>query len=347
MPTPTSGATPAAEMSAIQLSSTLPAQEDPEPEPTTAPDAPSASGGQSSGGKSNAGLSNVEPTNGSISSANPGPTKSRASTWLGNVKSILGGTKSVPELEEPRPLTLNESEQVLLDNIKALKNSTVEDVQVPRADVVFVTQDQGYTEILATAKKAGHSRLPVVEESLDHVLGMVLIKDLLWADIAPEDFKLQNFLKPVLYVAPSMPVLQLLQDMQVKRLQLAFVVDEFGGIDGLVTIEDLIEEIVGDISDERDARADPQIDEQRDGSWLADARYMVEDFEAQFGTIMDEDEREEDIDTLGGLVTHALGRLPSRGEVVDHHSGIEFQVMDADPRRLKRLRLRNLPKGQA
>ncbi len=232
------------------------------------------------------------------------------------------------------------AELLLLDNIRALRTARVEDVRVPRADIAFINHDMSLDEIVAKAREAGHSRFPVIGESQDEVLGMIHIKDLLWGDVDSQAFRVQDFMREVLFVAPSMPVLQLLQDMQLKRHHMALIVDEFGGIDGLVTIEDLVEEIVGDISDEYDANREPALLPQTDGTWIIDARYRIDELEERIGEFLTDDEREEDLDTLGGLVTHVAGRVPTRNELIEHDSGMRFLVVEADPRRIKRLRMR-------
>ena len=172
---------------------------------------------------------------------------------------------------------------------------------------------------------------------------MVHIKDVFAYVGRPEAFQLEGILRRPLLVAPQMPVLDLLLQMRQARMHLALVVDEYGGIDGLVTIEDLVETIVGDISDEHDEVHGPMVTERGDGSLDLDARLPVEDFEARLGPVLTEDEREADIDTVGGLVFTLAGRVPARGEVIGHPSGFEFRVLDADARRIRRLRVRRTP----
>jgi CBS domain containing-hemolysin-like protein len=184
--------------------------------------------------------------------------------------------------------------------------------------------------------------MPVYRETLDDVIGMVHIKDLLAVVADQRPFDLVSIVREVQIVAPSMPVLDLLLHMRQAHQHMALVVDEFGGIDGLVTIEDLVEEIVGEIEDEHDDAVQPRIMERPDGTLIADARLPLEDFEARVGPVLDDEDREE-VDTLGGLVFSLAGRIPRRGETLVHPSGIEFEVVDADPRRIKRLRVRNLP----
>jgi magnesium and cobalt transporter len=193
----------------------------------------------------------------------------------------------------------------------------------------------------------GHSRLPVYREQLDDVIGMVHIKDVFAYVGRPEAFSLEAVLRKPLMVAPQMPVLDLLLQMRMQRIHLALVVDEYGGIDGLVTIEDLVETITGDIADEHDDVEAPMFTERPDGALDLNARLSIEDFEEKVGPVLTEDEREADIDTVGGLVFTLAGRVPSRGEVISHPSGIEFRVLDADARRLRRLRVRRPEKTEA
>ncbi|MSP89826.1 MAG: HlyC/CorC family transporter [Alphaproteobacteria bacterium] len=243
------------------------------------------------------------------------------------------------QAEEPAAL----GERALFANIIHLRSLTARDVMVPRADIVAVEATVSQPELLKVVIREAHSRLPVYRETLDDVLGMIHIKDLLAVGAAGEPFQLRRLLRPVLFVAPSMRVMDLLLQMRVARIHLALVVDEYGGIDGLVTIEDLVEEIVGEIDDEHDVTEPPKLQEQPDGSLLADARTPIDEFEQRIGSILSDEERA-DADTLGGLVVLLAGRVPGRGEVVRHGSGLEFDVLDADPRRVKHVRVRNLPR---
>jgi magnesium and cobalt transporter len=189
-------------------------------------------------------------------------------------------------------------------------------------------------------RREGHSRLPVYREQLDDIVGMVHIKDVFAYVGRPEAFTLEAILRRPLLVAPQIPVLDLLLQMRQARIHLALVVDEYGGIDGLVTIEDLVEEIVGDIADEHDEVQGPMVTERADGTLDIDARLPVEEFEARLGPVLTPDERAADIDTVGGLVFTLAGRVPARGEVLRHPSGCEFRVLDADARHIRRLRVR-------
>jgi CBS domain containing-hemolysin-like protein len=232
-----------------------------------------------------------------------------------------------------------EEERELLLNALSFGELQVWDVMVPRSDVKAIGIGAGLAEVLGTMRDAMHTRLPVYRENLDEVVGMVHIKDLLpyWGDGA--DFALERIVREVLFVPPSMRVLDLLLQMRDTGVHMAIVVDEYGGTDGLATIEDLVEEIVGEIQDEHDKILPPRITELPDGVLEADARVEVEDLEQRLGLQLLEPERREDVDTLGGLLFTLLDRVPARGEVVRHPVGLEFEVLDADPRRIKRLRI--------
>ena len=230
-------------------------------------------------------------------------------------------------------------EIVFLRNVLQLRDLTANDVMLPRADIVAVELDTKLPELLELMSGTAHSRVPVFRETLDDPVGMVHIKDVIASPDDADTFKISSILRRILFVAPSMPILELLLQMRVSRTHMALVVDEFGGTDGLITIEDLVEEIVGEIQDEHDPEPQPAMVDRADGSIEADARVEIEDFESKMGAILTEEEQQADIDTLGGLVFSLAGRVPSRGEVIRHPSGAEFEVLDADPRRIKRLRV--------
>ena len=220
-----------------------------------------------------------------------------------------------------------------------LRETTADDVMLPRADIVAMRVDVTLEQALQQIRTDGHSRLPVYREQLDDIVGMVHIKDVFAYVGRPEAFSLEAILRRPLMVAPQMPVLDLLLQMRQQRMHLALVIDEYGGIDGLVTIEDLVETIVGDISDEHDEVQAAMVVERADGALDINARLPVEEFETRMGPVLSEDERDADIDTVGGLVFTLAGRVPAKGEVISHPSGIEFRVLDADPRRIRRLRV--------
>ena len=201
-------------------------------------------------------------------------------------------------------------------NILNLHGMTVHDVMVPRADIISVDIDVSLADLVQLMSEQVHSRIPVYKGTLDDIEGMVHIKDVLACSKLDQPLQPKDIVRRVLFVAPSMPILELLLQMRVTRVHMALVVDEFGGIDGLATIEDLVEEIVGEIEDEHDEDDTPLITERADGAFDADSRVPLEEFEQRVGEILTEEERAEDIDTLGGLVFFLAGRVPVRGEVI-------------------------------
>jgi len=259
------------------------------------------------------------------------------------IEEIIGEIEETADTEEA-PAPMGAHEKLLLGNILQLRYVTAYDVMVPRADIVSVGIDASLDDVIATMSRNGHSRLPVYRESLDDVIGLVHIKDVLPYARDRRPFDLSEILRDVSIVAPSMRALDLLLEMRLSRVHMALVVDEFGGIDGLITIEDLVEEIVGEIEDEHDVAQGPKLIERPDGSIVADARAAIEDLEDMVGPVLSDEERAEDIDTLGGLVSYLAERVPTRGELIVHPAtGIGFEVLEADPRRVKRLRIRDLP----
>lgn len=233
-------------------------------------------------------------------------------------------------------------ERTLLTNVLSLSDRTVADVMVPRADIVAIEIGATLEALIKLITQEGHSRIPVFKGTLDDALGMVHIKDVMAARNPPSRVVLGKIVRDILFVAPSMQVLELLLEMRIKKTHMALVVDEFGGIDGLVTIEDLVEEIVGEIEDEHDREVTRELEFRADGSLDADARMPIEKFEELAGPVLLEREREE-VETLGGLVFFLAGRVPIKGELIIHASGLEIEILEADPRRVKRLRLRGLP----
>jgi magnesium and cobalt transporter len=269
--------------------------------------------------------------------------------WLRRLRGGRNGESSARDtleelIEEREEGPLDKDEKRLLANVLDLRGCTVHDVMVPGADIVSVEANTSLAEVTQIMTQEGHSRLPVYRETLDDAMGMIHIKDVLAWRGDDKDFLPSRVLRPVLFVAPSMQVLELLLEMRVKRSHMALVVDEFGGVDGLVTIEDLVEEIVGEIEDEHDRTDEPQLIRHDDGTLDADARVPVETLEEIVGAILTDEERE-DVETLGGLVAALAGRVPIRGELIAHGSGLEFEVVDADPRRVKRIKVRGLAPG--
>lgn len=235
------------------------------------------------------------------------------------------------------------AESDLLRNVLKFADLTAHDVMVPRADIIAAPDTSTLPELTRLMQEHGHSRLPIYHDDLDNVIGIVHIKDMLPVMLEPERFLLSALLRDAMFVVPSIRVMDLLLQMRLARAHMALVVDEFGGIDGLVTIEDLVEEITGEIEDEHDPVRHIAPVLLQDGTCYADARTKIEDFEERVGPLLTLEEQQSDIDTLGGLIMSLSDRVPARGELVQHPSGIVFEILDADPRRIKRLRIRNLP----
>jgi magnesium and cobalt transporter len=226
-----------------------------------------------------------------------------------------------------------------------LRRMRVEDVVIPRVEIIAVPDTISKTDLVGVFRESGMTRLPVYEGTLDTPIGLAHLKDFALHygfNGHGEEFDLKAMLRPLLFVPPSMPIGVLLAKMQTQRRHMALVIDEYGGVDGLVTIEDLIEQVIGEIEDEHDIDEGKNWTREKSGAYLALAKTPLEDFEAELGFDLTshDDIDEEEIDTLGGLVFMLAGRVPVRGEVIQHPEGLEFEVVDADLRRIKRLRVR-------
>ncbi len=235
-----------------------------------------------------------------------------------------------------------------LPGLANLRRLRVEDVAVPKAEIAAVPLDVGRDELVRVFRDSGFSRLPVYVETLDRPLGMLHLKDLALTygfNGNSHDIDLEPLLRPVLFVPASMPLAVLLQKMQSERRHMALVIDEYGGVDGLLTIEDLVEQVVGEIEDEHDTDEDELFRLERPGVYMAEARTPLDEFEAATGLKLVDPETTEEVDTLGGLVFMLAERVPARSEVIEHPCGVAFEVLDADARRIKRLRVR-LPATQ-
>ena len=234
-------------------------------------------------------------------------------------------------------------EGTLLQNFLGLRDTTAADVMIPRADIVSVALADAFEDIIQQMSDANHSRVPVYRETLDDVVGIIHIKDLFLHLRNGHTPTVESLLRPALFISPTIRLLDLLHEMRIRRRHLALVVDEFGGVDGLITIEDLVEEIVGEIEDEHDTTSQLRFDQKSDGTAIADARLEVEILEEITGPLLNEDERDE-VDTLGGLVFSLAGRVPGHGEVVRHRCGLQFEILEGDPRRITLLKVRGLPR---
>ena len=234
--------------------------------------------------------------------------------------------------------------RAMLDKVLTVGALTVSDVMVPRADIVAVDVSISRDDLLNLIAEEAHSRMPVYRANLDDVLGMIHIKDMMASMASGDIYDTRKLLRKILFVAPSMRVLDLLLQMRMERIHMALVVDEYGGIDGLTTIEDLVEQIVGEIEDEHDVDEGPLLTARLDGTYDVDARLGLGEFEETIGQILTEEEREDGSETVGGLIFNLAGRVPTRGEVIWHEaSGIEFEIIDADARRIRRVRICNIP----
>ena len=232
-------------------------------------------------------------------------------------------------------------ERQMVRNLLHFGERDAGDVGVPRADIIAVEENTTFAHLVQIFAEAGHSRLPVYRGQLDTIIGMVHIKDVfnILATGAEHPTSIAGLIREPLYVPMSRGALDLLADMRQRHVHLAIVLDEYSGTEGLVTIEDLIEEIVGEIEDEHDVAQPPTLARRNDGTLDVNGRTTVELLEKEIGNVLSEDERRE-IDTVGGLIFSLLGRIPERGEVVRHPSGVEFEILDVDPRRIRRLRVR-------
>lgn len=224
-----------------------------------------------------------------------------------------------------------------------LFNLRVEDVAVPRTDIAAVSIDASLDEVLKVFRDSNFSRLPVYKDVLDTPVGFIHLKDLALKygfNGSTDDFNIKPLLRPLIYAPPSMPIGVLLQKMQTERIHIALVIDEYGGVDGLLTIEDLIEQVIGEITDEHDEEEQESWVEESPGVYLCQARADLEEFEKMLGVDLVTDPDDEDIDTLGGLAFMLSGHIPTRGEVLKHPAGFDFEIVEADPRKIKRIRVR-------
>lgn len=228
----------------------------------------------------------------------------------------------------------------MLSNVLDLKDMTAEDIMVPRADIVAIDLATPEEELLSLLVKTRHSRIPVYRETLDDIMGIIYIKDAFRALVSTGKIEIKSLMREPSVISPAMPIFDLLMLMRHKRQHMMFVVDEYGGIDGLVTLGDILGSIVGELHDDYYNTAIPEIEQHEDGSYLVDARMEIGDFEEEFGQILSAEERDV-ADTLGGFIFTLAGRVPARGEVLHHEeTGLDFEIIDADPRRVTRIRVR-------
>jgi CBS domain containing-hemolysin-like protein len=261
-------------------------------------------------------------------------------------------------VEQEGPSTLPDDARSMMQNLLGFADLRVDDMMVPRANIVAAEETSNMRDLLAQFIDANHSRLPIYRESLDDILGMIHVKDYLrWMSIKGTKKKTNgislaanelsstikqhpSLVREVLFVPPSMPAPDLLIKMKASHIHLAVVVDEYGGTDGLVSLEDLVEEIIGDIADEHDTDAEEgMIRAQGENIYVASALISIVTLDEMFKVDLLPDDQEDEADTLGGLVFEMAGRVPTRGEIIRHASGLEFEILDSDPRRVKRVRI--------
>lgn len=237
---------------------------------------------------------------------------------------------------------LSVAERTMIRNLLSYGELRVDDVAVPRADIIAFDASGSFDELARLFAEAGHSRLPVYRESLDAIIGMVHVKDVYQHLVQPDPKsppRVEQLLRSVLFVPPSMRILDLLARMRAGRTHMAIVVDEYGGTDGLVTIEDLVEQIVGEIEDEHDEAEASLLRPLPGGLYEADARLAVADLEAELKTDFLSEDDDSEIDTVGGLIFMLAGRVPAIGEVIEHPTGYRFEIVDGEPRRITKVRV--------
>jgi magnesium and cobalt transporter len=274
---------------------------------------------------------------------NPEPSQPESGFFSRVISALSPSQDGAPE-QTPAPALARTQPHGMIN----LRRMRIEDVAIPKADITCVANTASKDELLSVFRESGLTRLPVYDGTLDTPLGFAHLKDfaLLYGfNSAKTAFDLTAMLRPLLFVPPSMPIGILLTKMQTERRHMALVIDEYGGVDGLVTIEDLIEQVIGEIEDEHDTEEAELWTLEKSGQYLAQAKTPLDEFEDAIGIHLTEDDEidAEEIETLGGLVFMLAGHVPARGEVVRHPAGYEFEVIDADPRRIKRLRVRLAP----
>mgnify|MGYP001072369448 FL=1 len=281
--------------------------------------------------------------------AEPEPFSPEDESRPGLLQRLFGRSQVEPDEASALAAATLAQTQEMQGNLHRLQTRRVDDIAVPKADIIAIEKGAKIAEIVEVFRASTLTRLPVFDETLDEPLGLLHLKDfaLTHGFGKSSKFDLAALVRPLIYAPPSMPVAVLLQRMQAERIHMALVIDEYGGVDGLITIEDILEEIVGDIIDEHDEEEAALWVEERPGVYLAQARAPLSEFEEAVGVDLLPAELDEEIDTLGGIVAKLTGRVPVRGEVVRDEAGHEFEVVDADPRRIKRLRITLSGRSQA
>lgn len=293
---------------------------------------------------------NAPPTTSAEAEDSSAPQKSLFSRLFGSTDSDAEAVAVVDNPMQKEVASADAGAREMLVNLRNMHDMRVEDAYVPKADIEAISDEATLAELVEAFRKSGMTRLPVFTDTLDTPIGFIHLKDLalnFGFGNSDKPFKIESLIRKLLFVPPSMRIGVLLQKMQGSRIHLALVIDEYGGVEGLISIEDLLEQIVGDIADEHDDHESALWIEERPGVYLAYARADLQEFEAMAKVDLLPDDVDEDVDTLGGLVFRLAGRVPGRGEIVTHPDGHEIEVIDADPRKVKRMRLRlKRPAGQ-
>ena len=246
-------------------------------------------------------------------------------------------------LKQKKPLKINEEK--IISNVFQLPEKLINDIMIPRTDIISVDTNVNINQLVQIIGRTSHSRYPVFDKSRDNIIGMIHIKDVIscWKNKKIRNIK--KLVRQILFTPDSINILDLLLKMRTSHIHMAIIVDEHGGVDGLVTIEDLVEEIVGEIKDEHEAQKENKNNIKGlikdDGSIKISARMLIEDFEKKYGNIFSDKKDISDIDTMGGLVFHIFGRIPLKGEVIKHSNVCEFEILDADSRRIRTILVRN------
>ena len=255
-----------------------------------------------------------------------------------NIENLLN-----KRLKQKKPLKINEEK--IISNVFQLPEKLINDIMIPRTDIISVDTNVNINKFVQIIGRTSHSRYPVFDKSRDNIVGMVHIKDVIscWKNKKIRNIK--KLVRQILFTPDSINILDLLLKMRTSHIHMAIIVDEHGGVDGLVTIEDLVEEIVGEIKDEHEAQKENKNNIKGlikdDGSIKISARMLIEDFEKKYGNIFSDKKDISDIDTMGGLVFHIFGRIPLKGEVIKHSNVCEFEILDADSRRIRTILVRN------
>ena len=277
-----------------------------------------------------------------ISTPSQKPYKRKKWGWMKKLlNSSISDENINPGIQSKIKDVTKENTREMLVNLTNLQKLRLDDISVPKADITALSDEASFEEVIEVFRTSTYTRVPVYSDTLDNPLGLIHLKDFALGHGfgSSNMFDLKSVLRPLIYVPPSMTLGTLLQRMQAEHIHMALVIDEYGGVDGLVTIEDLLEQVVGDIIDEHDVEEDQLWLEERPGVYLVHARLELDDFFEQTGVVLKDQDMEEEYDTIGGLVSSLTNRIPVRGEVVRDKMNNEYSVVEADPRSIKRLRV--------